>query len=95
MVEVGNSKGERVLPLPVGWQQGKALSRDAPDTPRSSVSDDVAALEASVVTWRHLLQGLLSATPQAAIKVCSDSNAEHEYLQRIVQPWDSPSLYAA
>lgn len=45
MVEVGNSKGQKVLPLPMGWQQGKALGRDAPDTPRSSVSDDVAALE--------------------------------------------------
>lgn len=94
MVEVGNSKGQRVLPLPVGWQQGKALGRDAPDTPRSSISDDVAALEASVVTWRHLLQNLLSATPQAAIKVCNESTAETEYLQSPVEAWDSSSLYA-
>ena len=95
MVEVGTSKGQKVLPLPMGWQQGKALGRDAPDTPRSSVNDDVAALEASVVTWRHLLQNLLSATPQAAIKVCNDSTAEHEYLQSPVELRDSLSLYAA
>ena len=73
MVEVGRSKGQRILPLPMGWQQGRAMGRDTPATPRSLVSDDMAELEASVVTWHHLLQGLLSATPQAAFKVCNDS----------------------
>lgn len=69
LVEVGRSKGQRVLPLPMGWLQGKAMGRDEPATPRSQVNNDVADLEASVVTWRHLLQGVLSTTPQAAVQV--------------------------
>lgn len=73
LVELGHTKGQRVLPLPLGWEQGKASGRDETDTPRSQAGDDVAALESSVVTWRHLLQDLLSATPQAAIQACPDS----------------------
>ena len=80
LVEVGRSKGQKILPLPVGWQQGGAMGRDEPArpwsipahgavTPRSQASDDMADLEASVVTWRRLLQGLLAATPQAAVQV--------------------------
>ncbi len=53
----------------MGWQQGKATGRDEPATPRSQGIDDVADLEASVVTWCHLLQAVLSATPQAAVQV--------------------------
>ena len=53
----------------MGWQQGKAMGRDEPSTPRSQANDDVADLEASVVTWRHLLKGVLGATPQAAVQV--------------------------
>ena len=73
LVELGHTKGKRVLPLPLGWEQGRASGRDVTDTPRSQAGDDVAALESSVVTWRHLLQDLLSATPQAAIQAFPDS----------------------
>ena len=73
LVEMWHTKGQRVLPLPMGWEQGRASGRDETDTPRSQAGDDVAALESSVVTWRHLLQDLLSATPQAAIQACPDS----------------------
>ena len=69
LVEVERLKGQRVLPLPTGWLQGKAMGIDESATHRSQVNDDVTDLEASVVTWRHLLQGILSATPQAAVQV--------------------------
>ena len=53
----------------MGWQQGRAMGRDEPSTPSSQTSDNVADLEASVVTWRHLLQGVLGDTPHTAIQV--------------------------
>ncbi len=80
LVEVGRSKGQRVLPLPVGWQQGKAMGRDEPATPRSQGNNDVADLEASVVTWRHLLQGILSVTPQAAVQVTTHRSEIRGYI---------------
>ena len=73
LAELWHTKGHRVLPLPLGWEQGRTSGKDETDTPRSQAGDDVAALESSVVTWRHLLQDLLSATPQAAIQACPDS----------------------
>ena len=71
LVELGNTKGERLLPLPIGWQQerGLAAAHRINASPRSQASNDVAALEAAVVTWRHLVQDILSKTPQAFIQV--------------------------
>ena len=77
LVELGNTKGERLLPLPTGWQQERGLAavHRGNTSPRSQASNDVAALEAAVVTWRHLVQDILSKTPQAVIQVRNHDSA--------------------
>ena len=71
LVELGNTEGERLLPLPTGWQQERGLAavHYGNASPRSQASDDVAALEAAVVTWRHLVQDIIGKSPQAFIQV--------------------------
>lgn len=69
LIELGNTKGQKFLPLPMGELHPHMFLKDEIRTSHDHNNNDIAKLEAAVLTWRHVLQSILSATPQAVIQV--------------------------